>query len=187
MPDGRRATLLVGGLNYSMLGTWDITAKSIDNYHGTFVSGYQSNPGVLPTIGTATYKGGTVVGTLYATSDGVRSGTLEGEPTLNVNFLTNTFTGSLDNMVVKDVTSKSAAPWNTVNFTGSLVGVNLVGTTTTSGAPSNTLAFSSSSTGSLNGSMFGPKAEEVGAVWTLHDPNGPNARTAVGAFVAIKQ
>ncbi len=80
-------------------------------------------------------------------------------------------------------------PWNTVNLTGTLSGATFGGNTSTPGAPTNggNYALSSAATGKFAGALYGPNGEELGAVWTLSEPNAVNGKSAVGTISATKQ
>jgi hypothetical protein len=43
------------------------------------------------------------------------------------------------------------------------------------------IGFSSSATGKFSGALYGPNAQEVGAIWSLYDPSG---KAALGGFAA---
>ena len=198
LSDGRKVSATFAGLNYSLLGTWAVTpAQGGANtaYFGMAVSGYQTPGGALPSIGSATYVGnsssgagaGGVVGALFVASGSAiqHAATLQGNASMTVSFFNNTVTGTLSDMTTTDIFAGVTSPWNSVNLSGNLVGVNVLGNTTTSSA-TGALAFDGSSKGTFNGSLFGPKAEEAAAVWSLHDNTG-GGKTAVGMFAATKQ
>ena len=192
LADGRKASINLTGLNYSLLGSWMVNGSTPLFQQAILVTGYQSQAKNLPT-GKATYIGnspmgadaGRSVGLIFTSGTGVRMGTLQGGANMTVDFSNNAVNGSL-NLTATDLSSSTTASWNTVNLNGSLIGVNVVGTTSASGTPASSLAFGSTSTGNFNGSLFGPNGQEAGVVWTLNDPSGVG-KTAVGAFLATKQ
>jgi hypothetical protein len=47
------------------------------------------------------------------------------------------------------------------------------------------MGFGASSTGIFNGALFGPNGEELGALWTLHDPTG-QGKSAIGYVGATR-
>jgi hypothetical protein len=51
-------------------------------------------------------------------------------------------------------------------------------------AGAGTIGFSSSSTGTFSGALYGPNAQEVGAIGTLYDPSG---KAALGGFAAKQE
>ena len=69
-------------------------------------------------------------------------------------------------------------PWNSVALSATISGASFTGNTAATSAPGNSASLSSSATGTIDGMFFGPKADEIGAVWNLHDGAG----TAIGTI-----
>jgi hypothetical protein len=195
--DGRQVVLVVTSLNYTLLGTWGI-APAISgitaNHLGFGVSGYQTPNSAVPTSGTATYAGngqagtGGAIGTVLTPSGTgtVSPAAVQGQTNLGINFGTGAITGSLTGMTATPAGGGAAVPWNSVTLTGSLSGATISGTTAVSSVPSGNLSFSSAATGYLNGALFGPTGQEIGAIWSLHDPTAQGA-SALGFLGATKQ
>lgn len=208
MADGSRVTFSSGPIaqmTYTALGTWtDFAASGISGYDGAFLTGYQTQAGHVPTSGSATYLGvgsptatsktGGVSGQVWVPSGGgnpIQGGGVSGNATLNVNFATGAVDGQLSNMQVGG-NAVGSLPWNTINLSGSLSGSGVSGTTSTSGPPAAAPAyfpqgFSSAATGTFKGALFGPNANEVGAVWTLSESTPEGGKSAVGVFGGTKQ
>jgi hypothetical protein len=192
-----------GALTYTLLGRWDYQPPNSGGttFFGYSLGGYVTPSAGVPAAGTATYSGtasptslgggasptvntaGGAVGEIFfpMPSGVVTFIRVAGTANVNVNFATGAVTGSLTNMQFLGGATLSA--WNDVSLTGSLSGASLSGTTSTSGPPpsAGNAGFSSSSTGKFNGALYGPNAQEVGAIWSLYDPSG---KAALGGFVA---
>ena len=106
---------------------------------------------------------------------------------MNVTFANGGVSGSLIGM--QSNAGTAPLPWNTVNLTGNLSGAAMSGTTSTTGAPSGAgaLGFSSAATGTFNGALYGPAANEVGAVWSLAEPTLDGGRAVQGTFMGTRQ
>src|SRR5581483_1149360 len=150
----------------------------------------------VPTSGTANYladltpANGRVVGAVFV-PDGngaLLAGTLVGNGNVAVNFSTGSVSGTLSNMTVTP-NGGTAAPWNSVTLNGTLSGASINGTTTGSVAPpeAGTFGMSASASGTLTGALYGPNGQELGAVWTLNEPNPTNGKSAMGTIMATKQ
>lgn len=193
LSDGRQLSLSVTDLNYSLYGAWSLSpptagGASSDANLGIGISGYQTPASGVPT-GSATYVSGAggVFGYVAVPSgSGVSTGTLQGQANVGVNFSTGAVSGALTNMTVTPQ-GGSATAWNGVSLSGSLSGSALSGTTASSGTPpGGTMGFDASSTGTFNGALFGPNAQELGATWSLHDATG-QGKSAIGYIGATKQ
>ncbi|MBV9510414.1 MAG: transferrin-binding protein-like solute binding protein, partial [Caulobacteraceae bacterium] len=180
----------IGGLDYAIMGEWLLKDASDANvtHAGVFLAGYQTPAANMPTSGTATYSlNGAAAGELFVPAKPGSFGqtsqlNLTGDVSLTADFTAGggTISGSLTNMVASAPGSTTTTPWNSVTLTGSISGDAFSGTTAATSAPTNADALASSATGSLNGGFYGPRADEVGAVWTLAD----GAKSAVGVFGA---
>lgn len=189
LSDGRQLSLSVTNLNYSLYGAWSLTPSSAggastNSNLGIGISGYQTPASGVPT-GSATYNAGTG-GVFGYVAVPTGTATVQGQGSVGVNFSTGAVSGSLTNMTVTPPGGSPAA-WNNVSLSGSLSGSTLSGTTASSGTPpSGTMSFDASSTGTFNGALFGPNAQELGAAWSLHDPTG-QGKSAIGYIGAAKQ
>jgi hypothetical protein len=179
-------------LNYTMTGTWNAVNDGTTCAVCTsmFVTGFQTPSANVPASGQATYLGnganGSVSGAVFAAETGTISGS---SSSFAVNFNNGQVTGTLSGLKVTPVSAAGVAgtpqDWNQINITGSLSGAVLSGTTSTPSQPAGSLGFAANSTGTIGGALFGPNAEELGAVWSLQDPAG--FRTAFGVVSATKQ
>ena len=183
-------------LNYTMTGTWnavnDGTTCSVCT--SMFVTGFQTPSANVPAGGQATYLGnganGSVSGNVYSGDGIIQTGTVSGSSSsFAVNFVSGQVTGTLSGLKVTPVSAAgvvgTSQDWNQINIAGSLSGAVLTGTTSTPSQPAGSLGFGVNSTGTIGGALFGPNAEELGAVWSLQDQAG--YKTAFGVVSATKQ
>jgi len=168
-------------LSWTSYGFWDVHAST--SYTNTaFTTGYATPAAAVPTSGSATYQG-SVIGEAFhphaSGIDGVDFYQLSGDVTLQANFASGSISGSLTNMITRSFEGDTA-PWNSVALAGSITGAQFGGTSMAISAPVNSGSLSSAATGTFAGMFFGPKVEELGAVWTLFD----GTSSAVGSFGA---
>jgi hypothetical protein len=80
--------------------------------------------------------------------------------------------------------TESARAWNDVSIAAAIAGGSnrFSGATAVTSTPSTASALSSSATGRIDGAFYGPGAENLGAVWTLHD----GAASALGTVTAAR-
>jgi hypothetical protein len=200
--DGSKVNFSVSLLNYTALGMWGYFPQTgVGGFDGAALTGYQTQAGHVPTSGSATFNGvngsaqgspnaGGVVGQIWVPSSSgnpIQGGGLVGNATVNVNFGTGSVGGQLTNMTVS--TGGGATAWNNVNLAGSLSGASLSGTTSTSGPPAGSPAlfpqgFSSAATGTFKGALYGPNAQELGAIWSLSEPTADGGKSALGVIGA---
>lgn len=170
-------------LSWTSYGMWDVVTASGARTQSAFVTGYETPVAGSPTQGTATYSGsvfGEVIGPAAGRENGVNYGALSGDALLQANFGTATITGNLTNMFTTDFEGIKT-PWNSISLLGTFSGPNaFTGTSAATSAPGGNLALSSSATGTFAGRLFGPRGEELGAVWTLSD----GVRAAFGTIGA---
>jgi len=183
-------------LNYTMTGAWnavnDGTTCSVCT--SMFVTGFQTPSANVPASGQATFLGsggsGSVSGNLYTATFAAQTGTITGSSSsFAVNFNNGQVTGTLSGLKATPISTAGVEgtpqDWNQINITGSLSGAVLSGTTSTPSQPAGSLGFAPNSTGTIGGALFGPNAQELGAVWSLQDPAG--SKTAFGVVSATKQ
>ncbi len=144
-----------------------------------FVTGYRTPTASVPTSGTATYTG-SVEGRLMSANAnsylGVGVDWLSGDATLQADFASGDISGNLTNM------TGPGGAWNSVSLLGAISGGDFTGTTAATTSPGTVGSMSSSATGTFAGAFFGPSAQELGAVWTLHD----GTSTAIGTIGGSK-
>jgi len=201
--DGGKVAAGIGTLNYTLLGVWSYSpASGGTGYIGVTVDGFGTKPASVPTTGTATYNGtqgvnaSGVIGAYFVPSGSgsIAAGTLTGNVSLTTNFANNNVNGTLSNMMATPSAGGAATPWNTVSLSGTINrtdpnAVGFAGATSTSGAPpgAGAAGFSNTASGSFAGLFYGPNAEEVGATWTLTEPNAAGGgKTAFGALAGAK-
>lgn len=166
-------------LSWTTYGFWTSRSYAASGPLTTaaFVTGYRTPVGSMPTVGTATYTGA-AQGRLMAARDygylGVGIDSLSGDATLLADFGSGTLSGSLTNMV------GPGGAWNNVSLVGAITSGDFTGTAAVTSSPGTFGSMSGSATGTFAGSFFGPSAQELGAVWTLHD----GTSTAVGTIGA---
>jgi hypothetical protein len=188
-------------MDYTMTGQWAYTASgSSTTIIGAFTTGLQTPAANVPATGTANFIGngsspgqpqaGFVAGRMYVPdgNGGITGSPVSGVANLSVNFAGGAVTGTLTGMMT-NAGSTSVLPWNTVNLSGSLSGAAVSGTTSTTGAPlgAGALGFSSAAVGTFGGALYGPNANEVGAVWSLAEPTTDGGKAVLGTFMATKQ
>jgi C-lobe and N-lobe beta barrels of Tf-binding protein B len=164
-------------LDWTTYGIWESWTEPVQHF-AAFATGYQTPPGSVPVAGTATYSG-SVQGRMIAPETGSANGIgvwwLRGDASLQANFASRNISGNLT-MKIGDT------PWNSVALTGTIpAGANsFSGTTRVTSVPAGGASLATSATGTFSGRFFGPVAQELGAVWTLHD----GTATAIGSFGA---
>jgi hypothetical protein len=140
-------------LSYTKFGSWV----------GMFATGFETPVADIPNSGTATYAGKTFgFLTVQDASYGVT-----GRATLAADFAKQSVTGTFDQMTAADLSASNAAAgqtWNNFTATAAISGAGFTGTTATTSASA---ISPDPMKGDIAGSFFGPKAAEVGGVWTL--------------------
>lgn len=198
LPNGDLANGSFRQLDYTIIGQWAYSAAGSNTIMiSAFVTGYQTPTSGVPASGAAAYvgnsgpgpQGGFVSGRIFTPdgNGGIVDGSVSGAANVNVNFSSGAVSGTLNGMQTNAGTTP--LPWNTVNLAGSLSGAAVAGTTSTSGAPSGAgaLGFSSAATGTFSGALYGPAANEVGAVWSLAEPTLEGGKAVQGTFMGTRQ
>lgn len=159
-------------LSWTSFGYWDVALANGARTQAQFVTGYATPAGSLPTTGTAKYFGavrGEVILPQAGRENGVNYGALSGDASFEANFGIATISGNLVNMFSTDFDG-TKLPWNSVSFSGSLFGQNMFsGSSVATSAPGNIASLKGTATGTFAGAFFGPRVQELGAVWTLSD------------------
>jgi hypothetical protein len=173
------------------LGNWNYTpASGGTSYLGQAVTGYGTLPANVPISGTATYTGTGTVNGAYAIPSGtnaIEMGTLNGDASLNVNFASNTASGSFTNMKAQAAGSSTIIPWNTISISGTLTrGPNAASVDATTSTTTNTgpAGFSNLAHGNISGALYGPTAQEIGGGWWLSESTAAGGKAAFGTFGA---
>lgn len=187
LPDGRKLNLHVNhDLDYTRFGSWWVgrtangTLYMEDN--AAFVGGLETPLGNIPATGTASYSG-KVTGhysDYYNCACASFSGVI-GNVQLSANFGNKTLSGLMTQMQVIPDTALSGF-MNDVSFTASFASAEnwFSGTTAVASMPNSPFALAGNAAGSIVGSFYGPRGQEVGAVWTLSD----GSRRVIGSFGA---
>ncbi len=193
-------TLSTYGLNYAAFGVWTSTRGDFGTPSdmGAYTLGYLTPDAAVPTTGTATYTGtGTAYGVVVIPGGGsVNGARVSGDVSMDANFATGKISGALSNMRAGvdsmpipggTANTSTTTPWNSVSLSADIAaGKNAFsGTTAASSAPTGTYSLKSTATGTVTGAFYGPLANEVGAVWTLSNPDGSGA--AIGTFGGTKR
>ncbi|HWC62847.1 MAG TPA: transferrin-binding protein-like solute binding protein [Rhizomicrobium sp.] len=185
-------------LNYMLAGSWNLSPSDghATLIYGDFVTGFQTPVSAVPSSGQGIYStsltnsaGAVIVpqvsGTiLFSPYGSVVVGSVSGNATITVNFPDGSVSGMMTNMFASNLSGvPGTGAWNDVRLTGTLSGAALSGTTAAASPPAVAMAFDMNSTGTFDGALFGPTGQELGLVWTLHDPTG-EGKTAFG-FIAV--
>jgi hypothetical protein len=166
-------------LDYLRVNTWVVEYENRPAASfAWYMLGYETPASAVPNSGAATYSGPVSGAVSLANKQG---GALGGDASVNVNFSTATVTGTLTNMLVNPVTQRE--PWNDVSLQASLASNSFSGTAAVTSAPGTPRALGAGATGTVEGGLYGPAANQLGAVWTLYD--GQNA--AIGVIGASRQ
>jgi hypothetical protein len=188
--------LAVSNLSYTIFGAWEVdqsvTASRIPYdfraHVGAFVSGYETPASAMPQSGTAAYSGtGNVAGLLleYLSDGGITKLPIQGDAAFTANFGTGAVIGNFKNMVA------GTTPWNDISVSAAIAAGSsrFSGTITAAPvaqpvAPSyvGRIQLSGSSKGNIDGSFYGPSANELGAVWSIKDGS---IATMNGSITAI--
>jgi hypothetical protein len=162
------------GYSYVVLGQWGFPS-STGGSQTMFVSGYETPTTALPTNGSANFSG-TAQAIVFKSMDGkIAYTTVNGSAAIGVNFGTGQVSGGLTKMQQWDglngKQTETFLPWNDVSVNANLAGgtSRFSGSTGVTSAPGTTFSASSSATGHIDGALFGPAAQNIGAVWSLSD------------------
>jgi hypothetical protein len=192
--NGEWVTLQDREETYTVFGQWAVSPTQTGEATTTswFSFGYQTPAAGMPTSGTATYLA-FAEGSVYApaatqgASPAYITGDLvNGQANLVANFAAGTVTGSFTGITVTSSTGQGPTdPWNGFSVNATISGAAFAGTSAVNSTPPTTDAYtlSPTATGTINGTFNGPSANEVGAVWTLHDAT----HSASGAIYGPKQ
>jgi hypothetical protein len=153
------------GLSYSAYGIWASNDTSTSGRFGAVALGSPTPVGSMPVSGTGTYQGST----LGAGIDGAGPYALRGNVTMSVNFGTGAATTTISGVQRQNLVTNNVS-----------VGADLVGSGTVSANRVSTTLSGGGSSGDLNGSFYGPSAQEVAGAWRV--TGGGN--TAIGSFGA---
>jgi hypothetical protein len=168
--------------NYALLGVWEVDSAADPigccnylHHFGAFASGYETPASGIPTGGTAVYSGtANVAGflTIHPGPEQIGFASLLGDGSFSADFSNRVITGGFTNMVA--TSTQSATPWNDVSITASLTAgtSHFSGSTAVTSAPNAPFAMSPTAKGLIDGALYGPSANELGAVWSLSDTTG---------------
>jgi hypothetical protein len=175
------------GYSYVVAGSWGAgTGQGTLQSNSFYAFGYETPGSGIPTTGSAQYAG-VASGNVFQTNNGTILGTtVDGKANLSVNFSSGQVTGSLTQMQqwngLPTGGPQTNLPWNDVSLSASMVpGTSkFSGTAAATSAPGSSFSLSSSATGHVDGALYGPTAQNVGAVWSLND----GSKSALGALAA---
>ena len=153
------------GLSHSAYGLWASNDTSTSGRFGAVALGNPTPLGSMPVSGTGTYQGSTI----GAGIDGSGPYALRGNVTMSVNFGTGAATTTINGVQRQNLVTNNMS-----------VGADLVGSGTVSANRVATTLSGGGSSGNLNGTFYGPSAQEVAGAWRV--TGGGN--TAVGSFGA---
>jgi len=182
-------------LSYLTLGHWG-TGGGPSGEYTIFLFGYETPVNALPTGGQASFSG-SASGIVYVPVDGHILGNFIdfSKAALSVDFASGKVSGAFTQGVaynpVPTATGSSPCcangapfPWNDVSVSASITAgtARFSGTAAVTSAPQNQFALKPSATGSISGALYGPAAQQLGAIWTLSD----GTSSAIGRVVAVQ-
>jgi len=165
--------------SYVHLGLWGFSNTPTQAASGNplieYLFGYETPPSAIPATGQASFVGG-VSGWVFAPINGRVTEAYFGGGVANfsVDFASGNLTGALTGIKHSQALGPVlGAPWNDVSISASIAaGSNrFSGSTAVTSVPVSESPYilSGSATGHINGALFGPAAQEIGALWTLSD------------------
>ena len=175
LPGGGNFRLTAANVNYAALGFWEVDATLGGApliFVSSFITGYETPISGMPTTGTANYAGtSNVAGIVTTLSGGFNRGAILGDASYTANFGTNSLTGAFTNMnVISDNGTAVSMPWNNVSITSTISGSHFSGSVTAaSPASPNAYTLTGNTAGIINGSFYGPNANELAGVWSFMD------------------
>ncbi len=187
--DGK-LSLTTDALSYVTFGNWSLKLTNLGRISdaGAYIAGYVTPASAMPTTGTAHYAGNTVRGTVFIADGGSAiSRPLVGGAQFDVDFAKGSVTGAFDNLCTVLDDGGLMGGFNAVAVKASIANgtSTFSGTTAATSAPTgNTYVLKANAVGQISGGFYGPNANEIGAVWTLSNPDGTGA--AVGTVGAVK-
>lgn len=165
----------IANYSYVEMGVWGLgrgVAGPLQTA-SVFSFGYDTPSSAIPTSGSAQFAGLTSAIVFTSNNGMVIETTVGGKAVVSVNFNSGQVTGALTSMSQWDGLSAPGGniPWNDVTLNAKLTaGTNTFsGTTAVTSAPGTAFSLKSSATGYIDGALYGPAAQNVGAVWSLND------------------
>lgn len=166
------------GYSYVVLGEWGYPSSGTPlQSEAAFVFGYETPVSAMPSSGTANYSGLADATVFKSVGSNTLSTYLDGNAVVSINFGSGKVTGAITQMQQYDGLSYGGGkqegflPWNDVSLSANIAaGTNkFSGTTAVTSAPGTAFSLSSSATGHIDGALYGPAAQNLGAVWSLSD------------------
>ncbi len=193
MTEDKNSTSETGEFEWTAYGSWNIRSTGdVPQKGAVFVTGVETPDTGMPTTGSATFNG-FVEGSVALPEGGdIRSASLRGDATITADFASGTLTGAAPDITAiplgvttsgGPVTPGPEQAWNGLAFQGTFTsGINgFSGTTDVTTAPGNSYSLGADAAGFFAGMFYGPAADELGAVWNLHDGVGTASGVLVGA------
>jgi hypothetical protein len=183
---GGVAALRVEGFDYVRFGRWTRREGSdgqVMTNGAFFITGLRTPVENLPTRGSATYDGRANGIVLIPARGGYAQANVAGNAALTADFAAHTLTGNLTGMTATGPAG-ATSPWNDISIAAN-IGTQTSGfrgTTAAASAPDAPFALEGDAAGHVAGGFFGPRANELGAVWTLND----GSATAFGVLGATR-
>jgi hypothetical protein len=179
---------------YVLTGQWQLrdSSDSFPTNLGEFVVGYQTPAGGVPISGTAAYRAGlNGVAFFPKAASGLPYTAMNifGGINFAIDFSSGKITGFANDLLIQS-TQQGPFTWNDVYLTATLSGRSLTGsifTPTADNAPAgglpqaNSFQFAGGATGTVQGSLYGPSADELGGIWTLSDGTNSAIGTLLGS------
>jgi hypothetical protein len=179
---------VLDGYAYVVMGSWLTRTNPSDGHSpllnsSVYVFGYETPASAMPASGTATFSGFAGAQIYKSGAANIQTDYADGRASLSANFGSGQISGALTDMRASGQT-ENARVWNDVSINAAIAGGTnrFSGTTAVTSTSSNAAALSSSATGRIDGAFYGPGAENLGAVWTLHD----GVASALGTVTAAR-
>lgn len=180
----------ISALSYVALGEWSQTntSGSVGGLQSVyaFVFGYETPAANIPTSGQATFTGIADASVFLPMPDqsnqSIQRVYVNGTASMSVNFTSGNVSGTFTNMQYTVPNNSTPLPWNDVSVSAAIAsGTNrFSGTAAVTTSPANSFSLKPSAAGTVNGGLYGPAAQNLGAVWTLNDGNA----SVLGAVIA---
>ena len=159
---------------WTAYGSWGIAnASGLTQNSGVYVSGFETPVSGKPSSGSATFNGFIEGAAFVPNGTALLTARLNGSAQLVVNWSTGAITGSASGITATPfpLGSATAQAWNGLSFSGNITSGTTAfsGSTAVTGAPGTFFALPAGTSGSLNGQFFGLTAQEVGAIWSVHN------------------
>ena len=169
------------GLSYLSLGLWLHSGAKDSTPQITFTAyafGYETPAAAMPTSGSATYLGPGAVQGVVSGARPIGLGLnpcncnywVSGDASFSVDFVSGKMSGSFTNM--KFDSDGGFQPWYDISVDASIAaGTNKFSGSTAISPQQSRAIVPQSGTGRIDGAFYGPRAQNLGAIWSLTGTN----------------